>query len=45
VEDWKVGIEELLNDEPRRVALGKQAQEGVQGYTWLARAEKIMKSL
>jgi len=42
---WKVGIEGLLTDEPRRVALGKQAESDVQSYTWLARAEKIMKDL
>ena len=45
VEDWELGIRELLNDESRRLALGKQAREDVQGYTWLARAEKIMKRL
>ncbi len=42
VEDWKLGIEKLLADESRRVALGKQAQEDVRKFTWLARAKKIM---
>jgi len=45
LEDWKVGIEKLLADEPRRLALGKRAKQDVGGYTWLARAEKILKSL
>jgi glycosyltransferase involved in cell wall biosynthesis len=39
---WKVEIEGLLADEPRRLALGKQARQDVQGYTWLARAERIL---
>ncbi|MBK9924803.1 MAG: glycosyltransferase [Anaerolineales bacterium] len=41
--NWKLVIGELLTDEPRRVTLGKQAMDDVQGYTWLARAEKIMR--
>jgi len=40
--DWKLGIEKLLRDESRRVELGKQARRDVEGYTWLARAEKIL---
>jgi glycosyltransferase involved in cell wall biosynthesis len=42
---WKVEIEKLLADEPRRLTLGKQALRDVLGYTWLARAEKIMKGM
>ena len=42
---WKVEIEELLADEPRRIALGRHARQDVEGYTWLARAEKIMKKM
>ncbi|HSG41779.1 MAG TPA: glycosyltransferase [Anaerolineales bacterium] len=42
LEDWKMGIGDLVNNELRKVALGKQTREGVQGYTWLARAEKIV---
>ena len=41
VNDWKLGIEKLLADELRKTELGKQAQEDVQKFTWLARAEKI----
>jgi len=42
---WKVEIEKLLTDEPRRLELGRQARQDVQGYTWLARAEKIVKKM
>ncbi len=42
VEDWKPAIEGLLADEVRRAALGNRAKEDVKGYTWLARAAKIM---
>ena len=45
VEKWKVEIEKLLADEPRRAALGGQARQDVEGYTWLTRAEKIMRQL
>jgi glycosyltransferase involved in cell wall biosynthesis len=40
--DWRLEIEKLLGDETRRIDLGKQAQEDVQKFTWLARAEKIL---
>lgn len=40
--NWKLVIGELIADEPRRLALGQQAKQDVQGYTWLARAERIM---
>jgi glycosyltransferase involved in cell wall biosynthesis len=43
VKDWKVEIEKLLADEPRRFALGRQVLQDVSGYTWLARAENIMR--
>jgi glycosyltransferase involved in cell wall biosynthesis len=42
VGDWRLEIEGLLADQPRRVELGKQAKQDVSGYTWLARAKKIM---
>jgi len=42
---WKVEIERLLVDEPRRIELGEQARQDVESYTWLARAEKIMRGL
>ncbi|MEP0807424.1 MAG: glycosyltransferase [Chloroflexota bacterium] len=42
LEDWKMGIGKLLADEPRRRSLGEQARQDVQGYTWLARAERVL---
>jgi len=45
ISDWKSKIEELLADEPRRVELGKQARVDVGGYTWLARAERILRGM
>ena len=43
LENWKVEIEKLFADESRRVALGKQALQDVNSYTWLARAGKIVR--
>jgi glycosyltransferase involved in cell wall biosynthesis len=42
VGDWRLEIETLLQDSGRRTDLGKQAQRDVQGYTWVARAQRIM---
>ncbi len=42
IEKWKVAIESLLADEPRRLALGKQARIDVSQLTWLKREERIM---
>lgn len=42
---WKVEIEGLLADEPRRVELGRQAREDVEGYTWLAREERVLREM
>lgn len=39
---WKFAVETLLSDESKRSALGQQAKQDVQGYTWLARAERIL---
>jgi hypothetical protein len=35
-------IESLLEDEVHRAKLGDQARVQVQGYTWVARAQRIM---
>ena len=43
--DWRLEIGALLNDDSRRVELGKRAKEVVAGYTWLTRAEKIMRGM
>jgi glycosyltransferase involved in cell wall biosynthesis len=40
--DWRLVIESLLDDDVRRVELGKQARQEVQGYTWVSRARRIM---
>jgi glycosyltransferase involved in cell wall biosynthesis len=40
--NWRLEIEALLNDETRRTRLANQARRDVQGYTWLARAERIL---
>ncbi len=40
--EWKSAIEALLGDQARRTALGSQANQDVQGYTWLARARRIL---
>ncbi len=45
LDDWKLGIEKLLADESRRIEMGKQARRDVDGYTWLARAERILDGL
>ena len=40
--DWRLVIESLLDDENHRQQLGEQARREVQGYTWVARAQRIM---
>jgi len=40
--DWRIAIESLLADRARRTKLESQARRDVQGYTWLARAERIL---
>ena len=40
--DWRLVIEALLEDDARRMEMGKQALHDVQGYTWVARAQRIM---
>ncbi len=42
IENWRIEIESLLNNETRRDELGNQARRDVEGYTWVARAKKIM---
>ena len=43
VGDWRLEIERLLGDETRRVELGNQARKDVEGFIWLARAERVLK--
>jgi glycosyltransferase involved in cell wall biosynthesis len=40
--DWRLVIESLLDDDSHRTALGNRARQDVQGYTWVARAQRIM---
>ncbi|RJP48014.1 MAG: glycosyltransferase [Anaerolineaceae bacterium] len=42
---WKSALENLLNNASKRMLLGEQAGKDANGYTWLARAEKILKGL
>lgn len=42
IPSWKYGLERLLNDETLRNQLGRQARQDAQGYTWLARAQRIL---
>jgi len=42
---WESTIKTLLNDENRRTTLGEHAKQDVQGYTWLARAGRILNGL
>ncbi len=39
---WKAEIESLLQNKTRRTELGDQARQDVQGYTWVARAQRIL---
>ncbi len=43
--NWELAIESLLGNEVRRIELGIQAREDVQGYTWTARASRILYGL
>jgi len=42
ISSWKSALEHLLQDENLRDQLGKQARLDAQGYTWVARAQRIM---
>ena len=39
---WKVGIETLLADEPRRIKLKTQARKDVEMFSWKKREERVM---
>jgi len=45
VGDWRLVIESLLDDDAHRAKLGRQARQDVQGYTWVARAQRILNGL
>ena len=42
INSWKSALERLLRDEKLRYQLGSQARRDVEGYTWVARARRIM---
>jgi glycosyltransferase involved in cell wall biosynthesis len=42
VSNWRAEIQALLDNKTRRIELGNQARRDVEGYTWVARAQKIM---
>lgn len=42
IPSWKFALERLLGDEDIRNQLGRQARQDAQGYTWLARAQRIL---
>ena len=42
VQAWRLSIESLLADEPRRLALAAQARRDVERFTWVAREERIL---
>jgi len=42
INSWKSALERLLKDEDLRDQLGRQARHDAQGYTWIARAQRIM---
>lgn len=44
IEEWRMKIESLLADEPRRLALGAQARKDAERWTWVKRAERILES-
>jgi glycosyltransferase involved in cell wall biosynthesis len=41
-EVWERTLRELLQDEPRRLALGAQARVDVAGHTWVDRARRAL---
>jgi len=42
---WRLEIESLLVDEPRRLALAAQARRDVEGLTWVKREERVMEKI
>jgi glycosyltransferase involved in cell wall biosynthesis len=40
--DWRLAIEALLADEPRRLALGAQARKNVERFSWVRREERVL---
>jgi len=45
IRNWKMEIESLLADEPRRMKLGNQARKDVEKFSWVKREEKVLSYL
>ncbi len=45
IDAWAAAIQELSMDAPRREALARQAKVDIQGYSWKARAGKVLAGL
>jgi len=45
IRNWKMAIESLLADEPRRLALGRQARKDAQRFTWTEREKNILSKI
>jgi len=43
VGNWRLEIESLLADDPRRQVLSSQARKDVEQLTWVKREERVMK--
>ena len=43
--DWRLAIEALLADEPRRLALGAQARRDVERFSWVKREERVLEGI
>ncbi len=43
--NWRLGIERLLADESRRLALSAQARKDVASFTWVKREERVMERI
>jgi glycosyltransferase involved in cell wall biosynthesis len=42
ISNWRLAIEALLADEPRRLALGAQARRDVEKFSWVKREERVL---
>jgi glycosyltransferase involved in cell wall biosynthesis len=44
IRNWKIAIESLLADDPRRQMLANQARKDVERFTWVEREKRVMES-
>lgn len=45
ISNWRLAIESLLADEPRRLALGAQARMDVERFSWVKREERVLEGI